>query len=311
VTRILVTPRSLTAEGGAGLERLTAAGHEIVLGPRGRQPTEEELLELLPGCAGYLAGAERITGRVLERAGGLRVISRNGTGTDQIDVAAAAERGIAVERAIAANAPGVAELALTMVLAGLRRVPPMAVALAEGRWERLLGRELADVRLGVVGAGAIGRRLLELAAAVGVGSALAADVRPAADLRLPTGVRVVALDALLRASDVVSLHCPPLPDGRPVVAGAELELLASGTVLVNTARAELVDEEAVLDALDSGRLALYATDVFRSEPPPPSPLLRHPRVLATPHVGGYTDRSIARATDAAVDRLLEHLGGAG
>lgn len=309
MTRILVTPRSLTGDDGTGppIERLRAAGFEVRLGPAGRHPTEEELLELLPGCAGYLAGTEPITRRVLDRADGLRVISRNGTGVDQIDLAAARARGIAVERAAGANARAVAELALAMVLAGVRRIPPMARALSQAHWQRIIGREFADVRLGVVGAGAVGRLLLEMATALGVGSAVATDPRSADELALSGGVEMVPLERLLDRSDVVSLHCPPRADGQPLIDGAQLERMLPGAVLVNTARAELVDDGAVLAALEHGRLALYATDVLREEPPAPSPLLEHERVLVTPHVGGYTDRSIERAAEVAVDRLLDHL----
>lgn len=304
--RVLITPRSLTASGGAGLESLRETGFELVFGPAGEMPSAEQLARLLPGCAGWLAGVEPITAAVLEHAEGLRVISRNGTGVDNIDLEAAAGRGIEVRRVPGANAEGVAELALMLAMWALRGLGPATRSLREGGWERPLGRELAGARLGVVGCGAVGRRLVDLALAFG-GEVLATDLRRPDDLpHSPSFEYLSDLLELLGKSDAVSLHVPALASGRPVIGAAELARFREGAVLVNTARASLVDEEAVLAAL-GGRLGAYATDVFATEPPGDSPLTRHPLMVATPHVGGYTAESVARATDGAVRNLLEVL----
>jgi D-3-phosphoglycerate dehydrogenase len=304
MSRVLVTPRSLTRAPGPELDRLAQAGLEVVLAPAGRQPSEEELVALVPGCVGWLAGVEPITRRVLDAATDLRVISRNGAGVDNVDAAAARERGVAVVRAGGANARGVAELAITLILSALRHVPATSAALRDGRWERALGREAAGLTLGVVGAGAIGREVLGLGAALGMAT-VASDVAPPADLA-GAGVPFLTVDELLERADVVTLHCPP-PEGRALLRDAELRRVRPGLVLVNTARAGLVDDGAVLAALEDGRLAAYATDVFDREPPAPSALLAHPAVIATPHVGGYTRESVTRAASAAVDNLLRIL----
>jgi D-3-phosphoglycerate dehydrogenase len=120
-------------------------------------------------------------------------------------------------------------------------------------------------------------------------------------------VRMMQLDDLLGASDVISLHCPPSPDGRPLLDAEQLGRVAPGAVLVNTARSALVDDDAVLAALDSGALSAYAVDAFDEEPPKLTALLRHPRVIATPHLGGYTEASVRRATAQAVENLLRVL----
>lgn len=306
MTRVLVTPRSLTRAPGPEVASLEAAGCEVVLGPAGRQPTEDELVELVPGCVGYLAGVEPVTRRVLEAADALRVISRNGAGTDTIDIEAAAERGILVERAAGANARGVAELTLALLLCALRQVPRSSAALSEGRWERELGREAAGLALGVVGTGAIGRQVLTLGRALGM-RALASDVAPPPDLLADHTITFLDLDELVAAADVLTLHCPPPADGRPLVGATQLARARPGLVLVNTARAALVDPAAVEAALAGGRLGGFATDVFDPEPPGPSSLLSHPRVIATPHIGGYTVESVARAGAAAVESLLRAL----
>jgi D-3-phosphoglycerate dehydrogenase len=112
------------------------------------------------------------------------------------------------------------------------------------------------------------------------------------------------MDELLATCDVVTLHCPPLPDGRPLIDAGRLARTARGAALVNTARASLVDDRAVHAALHDGTLSAYAVDAFDTEPPEPTPLLRHDRVISTPHVGGYTRAGIRRATTLAVDNLL-------
>jgi D-3-phosphoglycerate dehydrogenase len=300
--RVLVTPRSLTSAGldtVAELAPLRAAGLALVPGPAGRIPTEQELLELVPGCVGWLAGIEPIGARVLAAATDLRVISRNGSGTDAIDTGAAARAGIRVVRAEGANAQGVAELAIALALAGLRHVPWSAAALRTGAWDRHRGRELDECRVGVVGLGAIGGRVARLFRALGA-DVVATDpvVDPAT-----APARLVDLDTLLAGSDVVTLHAPPAADG-PLLDAERLSRVRRGAVLVNTARSSLVDDAAVLAALEDGRLAAYAVDAFDTEPPPLTPLLRHERVVATPHVGGFTGASVRRATALAVENLL-------
>ena len=302
--RVLITPRSLTAAGLDAvddLEPLRARGYEL-LGPSpGTMPTEEVLLELLPGCVGWLAGVEPIGERLLRDAEDLQVISRNGAGTDAIDLDAAERAGVEIVRAVGANAQGVAELVLALVLCSLRHIVATATALKHGEWTRVKGAELADRRIGIVGLGAIGSRTA--AAFAGLG----ADVRGHDPYAERAEVPVVELSELLATCDVISLSCPPASDGRPVIDADGLARVPQGTVLVNTARSSLVDDEAVLAALEDGRLAAYAVDAFDTEPPQPSTLLRHERVIATPHLGGYTTTSIQRATRVAVDNLLTSL----
>jgi len=302
--RVLVTPRSLTAAGldaVEDLEPLRSHGYELVGPAPGTMPTKDELLALLPGCVGWLAGIEPIDQALFSQAPDLKVISRNGAGTDAIDLEAAERAGVRVERAAGANAQGVAELVLTLVLCSLRQVLPTATALRRGEWARVKGSEIAERRIGIVGLGAVGTRT---AAAF---TALGADVVGHDPYTDEARVPLVTLDELLTTTDVISLSCPPSPDGRAIVDANRLALVGEGTILVNTARAALVDDDAVLAAIDDGRLTTYAVDAFDTEPPQPSKLLRHERVIATPHLGGYTTSSIQRATRAAVDNLLAAL----
>lgn len=302
--RILVTPRSLTKSGVDSvpeLQPLRDAGFALVSGPAGRTPTESELVALASDCDGWLAGVEQISAAVLDRATRLRVIARNGVGTDSIDIDAARRNGIAVTTAAGANAQGVAELAVTLALACVRHLPWSAASVRGGGWDRWVGRELGDLTVGVVGLGAIGRRAGAAFAALGA-DVLGFDPYSSAD-----GIRSVDLDELMESADIVTLHAPPPADGTALVDASRLARVPAGAVLVNTARASLVDDAAVLAALNDGRLSAYAVDAFPTEPPELTPLLLHDRVIATPHIGAYTDASVRRATTMAVRSLLEEL----
>ena len=306
--RILVTPRSVTQHGHPSLDRLKGAGYEVVLGPAGRQPTPAELRQLLPGCVGYLAGVEPVGADVLAAATGLRIISRNGTGVDNIDGPAAAARGIAVLRANGANARGVAELTLGLIFSLARRLPATDAALKRGEWTRQSGLELEHRTLGLVGCGRIGQMVAKAAGALGM-QVIAHD--PVVEDKFNPGsfLRYASLNSTIHNADILSLHCPPPPDGKPLLDATRLASVRRGVLIVNTARSDLIDQAAMLAALDSGAVGGLALDVFDEEPPLDLTLVRHPKVIATAHIGGFTQESINRAMDVAVDNLLLALDG--
>jgi D-3-phosphoglycerate dehydrogenase / 2-oxoglutarate reductase len=303
VTRILVTPRSLTEAPHAALDRLRAAGFEVVASTPGRLPDEAELVRLVPGCAGWLAGVEPVSDRVIEVAAELRAISRNGSGVDNLPMATLAGRGILVLTAAGANAASVAELTIALMLAGLRHIPFADAGIKSGRWPRRRGREIRNLRIGIIGCGAVGKEVARLALALG--ACVTAHDPVTAEIDFPPDCFHWGTFAdVLNSSEVISLHRPSEPDGKAVFDAETFGRIRPGAVLVNTARASLVDEVAVLDALSDGRLDVYATDVFEEEPPKHLTLAGHPRVIATSHIGGYTEESIDRAVEAAVTNLL-------
>lgn len=304
--RILVTPRSVTKQGHPSLARLAQAGHEVIMSAAGVQPKEDDLVGLLPGCIGYLAGVEPISARVLAAAPSLRVISRNGTGTDNIDLAAAATQGIRVVRAEGANARGVAELTIGLMFALVRDVPATDAALKRGDWTRRQGFEIQGRTLGLLGCGRIGQIVARLAGALEM-MVLAYDPKP--DTRFQPGAffRFATAAEVASGAHILSLHCPPDPGGRPVVDADFLSRCRRGVYVINTARFDLMDPQALLSAIDSGHVAGLALDVFAQEPPSDWSLPAHPRVIATAHLGGFTNESVDRAMDAAVDNLLHTL----
>ena len=298
--KIAVTPRSLSGGTHPALSVLTEQGYELVFPSPGKTPSADALSAAIPGCVGWLAGVEPIPGALLRQAPSLRVISRNGSGIDNIELPAADEMGIEVARTVGANARGVAELAFALLLAAFRQVPWSDAVLRSGRWERRIGIEAEGRTLGVIGCGAIGQQVVRMGLAFGM-EVVGYDPYPDSGFA-PDGFGFAELDAVLTESDAISLHCPPA--GRPLIDAAAIGGMREGVVIVNTARAELVDDDAMLEALNRGRIACYATDVYRKEPPDPAPLLAHDRVILMPHAGGYTTESVNRATEGAVANLL-------
>lgn len=300
--RVLVTPRSLTSEPRAARDLLSTHGLDAVFSAGGTQPSEQTLAHLLPGCVGWIAGVEPIGQSVLRHATDLRVISRYGSGLSNVDLSAAQARGICVVAAAGANAQGVAELAVALTLDGIRSVSVSAQALREGRWERHQSREIHGLTVVIVGFGAVGQRYAKAMAALGATITAVDPFAATPDIAL-----VRDLAQVINSADVISLHCPPPSGGKHVIGRDELAQTRPGVIIVNTARAELVDDDAMLEGLNSGQVGMYAVDAFRTEPPEPSDLLQHPRVIATPHIGGFTVEATDRTLRASVDNLVKAL----
>jgi len=302
MSKVLVTPRSLTKDGHPALDLLREAGFEVIFSTPGKQPDEEELLTLLPGCVGYLAGVEKVSARTLEAAKGLRVISRNGTGIDNIDMDAANRLNLRVCRTEGANARGVAELTLGLIFALVRSIPFSDHELKNKRWERRRGLELKNRILGLIGCGEVGKRTALLA--TGMGMKVAAHEPHPDPSFFPGNFSYVSLEDVYARSDIITLQCPPLEDRKPLIDRQAISRMKEGVYLVNTARASLLDQQAVLEALQKGRLAGVALDVFDQEPPSDYRLVMDSRVIATPHIGGYTSESVERVTTQAVENII-------
>ncbi len=288
------------------MKRLQDKGFEVVYTTAGATPGESELIDRVKGCVGWLAGVEKVTPAVIDAADALKVISRNGVGVDNLPLERVKERGIKVVVAEGANSAGVAELTIGLMFASLRHIPAADAGIKAGQWPRKQGIEIRNRAVGVVGAGAIGREVCRLVVALGA-SVLAFD--PMKPQGLPAErFRWAEIDEVIGQADVVTLHCPAPRDGSHLVDAAFLGKMRKGAFLINTARAALIDEAAVLAALEDGRLAGYATDVFPEEPPKSLALAQHPNTIATSHIGGFTQESVTRAVEVAVENLLVALG---
>ncbi len=302
--KILVTPRSLSKNGHPGLAELETAGYEVLTPFPGRMPTEDQLIKFLPDCIGYLAGVEKVSAGLLEKCPGLRVISRNGVGIDNVDKKAAEKMDISLKITPGANSRGVAELTIGLMFSLIRSIPQTNSSIKAGNWDRLKGMEIQGKTLGVVGTGMIGQQVISMAAGMGM-KILAYDLYPNDSLENRENFKYCSMEELLSKSDIVTLHCPA--GDNPLIDETALLQMKQGSYLINTARSALVHEEYVLTALESGKLNGYAVDAFDKEPPEPSPLLQHNKVITTAHIGGFTTESVDRATFAAVKNLLDVL----
>lgn len=303
-------PRVLIADrlDEPGLAILRRAGCEVV---QLAAAERSRIAERLADCDALIVRtATRVSRPLLAAAGPrLRVIGRAGTGLDSIDCEAAQERGIALVHAPDANTVATAEHTFALLLALARRVPQADSSLKAGRWDResLVGFELGGKRLGIVGFGRIGRAVAERARAFAMAVAACDPAVPAAAMA-ERGVEAMALDRLLPHSEILTLHLPLTPASQGLLSLERLRQLPAGAILVNCARGGLVDEESLLELLDGGHLAGAALDVFEGEPRPWEALLRHPRVLATPHLGSRTHEAQRRVSEEVATAVVRALG---
>jgi D-3-phosphoglycerate dehydrogenase len=285
---------------------LTAAGCVMRIAPKRGSRSPEELLELSADVAGAIVSTDPFTREVLRDSPNLQVIARTGVGIDTIDAEAATEFGVAITTTPGANEESVADHAIAMMLALLRRIPQNDAGLRRGEWNRTgphTPLQLSGATVGLIGYGHIGRLVGRRLEGFGV-ELLVAD--PA--ISESVSPRSVELAELLAHSDVVSLHCPLIPATRHLIDHSALQLMRPHAVLVNTSRGGVVDERALIQALNEGVIAGAALDVFETEPPYDSPLLAMPNVVVSPHNGGLSTKSIdamVRMATASVIDVLE------
>lgn len=293
-------------------ERLGGAlrdnGLAIKLAPKLGARSSQELRCLAEGAAAAIVSTDPFDAEVLAALPNLKVIARVGVGVDSIDLEAATASGVAVTVTPGANEAVVAEHTIAMMLALLRRLPEHDRGIRNGEWSRTgsaMPWSLRGATVGLVGFGQIGRLVAERLAGFEV-RLLVCD--PAFERATP-GVTLVPLDELLAAADVVSLHCPLLPNTAGMIGARELALMGPEAVLVNTARGGIVDETALTDALERGELRAAALDVFEIEPPANQRLLRLANVLMSPHDAALSDWSVFEMTRMATASVIDVLSG--
>jgi len=307
--RVLVTARSFGHHDPSLRAELEAAVGEVRYNPTGNTLSAAEVLPLVADCDGYIAGVDEIPAAVLQASTRLKVISRYGVGVDRIDLEEARRLGIAVTNTPGANSSSVADLTVGLLLSLARQIPQAVQAVRAGSWPRINGISLEGKTVGLLGFGSIGqlvaRRLQGFDADV-----LVCDPRLTDGETAPPGIEACSREELLSRADFVSLHLPANEETRGLVDSTFLAQMKPGAYLINTARGELIDEKALLAALDSGQLSGAGVDVFTTEPPDPAnPLLHHPAVLATPHMAAHADGATDAMGRAALDDCLAVLRG--
>jgi D-3-phosphoglycerate dehydrogenase len=313
---VLVTTRFFDEDAAAFLR---SHGYGVVTPdlPPGASDSDlppEEVLRLLDGVQGWIVGTASVTRALLTARPDVRIISRRGVGFERIDVTAAQELGRVVTIAAGGNQDSVADHAVGLMLGVGKQLNAMAERMRKGGdWSVGTTLELYGKTVGIIGLGRIGRVLARRLSGFDV-TVLAYDIAPDTAYAAQHGVRLVDLPTLLALSDYVSVHVPFGPDTQNLIGAAELAAMRPGGVLINTARGGVVDEAAVLAALQSGHLAGFGADVFLAEHRPEArpvmeALLALPNVMGTPHAAAATQGGLRRANMIAAENVVAVLGG--
>jgi len=287
--RILVTPTSYAKDDPELRTQLEAVVGQVQFNNSGKPLSAIELVEIVPGIDGYIAGLDEINRQVIEAGDSLKVISRYGVGVDRVDLQAAKDHSIVVTNTPAANSASVAELTIGLILSLARNIPVANQETKSGNWPRMSGVSLEGKVIGLVGFGAIGRGVAKRLAGFDC-KTIAYDPVENKTIAKELSVELLPLDQVVCQSDFLSLHCPLNEDTRNLIGVELIKCMKTGSYLINTSRGELVDEIALYHALVDQKLRGAALDAFSEQPPNKNnPLLILPQVVVSPHAGSHTD----------------------
>jgi D-3-phosphoglycerate dehydrogenase / 2-oxoglutarate reductase len=301
--KFIISTSSFGIDNNPHIQQLLQKGLQVVSNPHKRRLTEDEAMALLDDdVVGMVAGIEPLTARVLQSAKNLKVISRCGTGMDSVDLVAAKQLGMTVLNTPEAPAQAVAELTMGLMLAALRQICQTDQAVRKGEWPRTQGGLLAAKTVGVIGLGHIGRRVANLCQAFEA-NVIAHD--PHVD-QAPAGVTLMPFDQLTATADIISLHVPYGPELHHLLDAQAFTNMQHGAIVINAARGGLVDEQALGEALNTGKLSAAALDVFEQEPYQ-GPLLECENIILSSHVGSLAKEARQRMEIEAAENLLRGL----
>jgi len=309
VYKVLVTCPHLQKTIHRYRDKLAEKGIELEVPPVVQQLSEAELLEIIDRFDGVIAGDDPFTAQVLEKGKRLKIVAKWGIGVDSIDLAAAARLGILVKNTPDVFADEVGDVALGYIILLARQLHKMDKSVRAGGWQQIPGITLRGKNLGVIGVGSIGRAIVRRGVAVGM-SVLGYDVQEIPEsVQAELGVQSVGLEELLQRADFISLSCNLTPENYHLLSYDEFELMKLGVYVVNVARGPLIDESALVAALDSGKVAGAALDVLEVEPLPiESPLRQFDQCIFGTHNGSHTQDAVLRVNELAIDNLLLGLG---
>lgn len=306
-----MTPRILVSDplSSTGLDLLTQAGYRVEVKT---DLTPAELQAVIPDYDALLVrSGTQVTAAIIAAADRLKVIARAGVGIDNVDVPAASQRGIIVVNAPTGNVVAAAEHAVALLMSLARHIPAAHISMARGEWNRkdFMGVELRDKTLGTLGLGRVAGNVVQRGQGLNM-RILAYDPYVSSEYASNLGVELVSLDRLLAESDFISIHMPLTDQTYRLLDSARLAQCKPGVRIINTARGDIIDEDALLAALDGGHVAGAALDVFSQEPPAPDSRLRcHPRIIVTPHIGGSTTEAQDQVAIDAVLQVIDVLSG--
>lgn len=303
--KVLVTSNSFGKFDDAPRQRMLDRGWEVVGNRYHHIMSEEEMMGEVPGVDAIIAGSDPISKRVLDCADSLKIISRYGVGIDNIDLSECKRRGIEVRTCPGCNTEAVADYAVGLMLSVLRHIPSVDSHLKGGEWKKETGLNLCHKTVGVVGLGGIGREVVKRVKGFDC-HVLGYDLYLDEAYCEQQGIEVLEPEEIFKRADVVTLHVPGNPDGTPLVGAKELASMKEGAVLINTARASLVDEDALIEALAQHRLYGYGADVFAHEPKIDERFKALDNVVLSPHTAAVSVEAINKMTARAVENLFDY-----
>jgi D-3-phosphoglycerate dehydrogenase len=307
--RVLITATSFSTLTPEPEDRLRAEGYEVIHNPYGRPMAAEELRPLLRNVDAVAAGVDQFHPPAFDEADRLRVLARHGAGLDGVDIAECTRRGVVVANVPGANAEAVADMAMALMLAVARHVPGGDSSTKAGRWENTYGRDMFEATLGLLGLGRIGKGVARRGRGFSM-RVLAYD--PYFDEGFAAGhgiERADSIEQVMREADFVSVHMPLMPETRGCINAERIALMKPTAILVNTARGAIVNEGALADALEAGRIFGAGLDVYAAEPPTNSRLLKCPRTVTMPHVSSNTPGALLGMGNGVTDAIIAVLSG--
>lgn len=308
IAKALITTVPFGDKNRLPLELLENAGIEYLINPLNKKLTEDQLADMVGDFDVIIAGTELITDKVMARAPKLKLISRVGVGLDGVDLMAAKKRGIRVAYTPDAPAPAVAELTLGMMLMLLRSVHVSNAQMHEGTWQRIFGRRLAEVTVGIIGVGRIGTRVLRRTKAFGTPKILVNDTMPDYELNREFKLDWVTKEQIYKEADIISLHLPLTHLTKNMIRKEQLLSMKPDAIIINTARGGIVNETDLYDVMKAGHLSGAAIDVFEHEPYA-GPLGQIERCLLTAHMGSMSVDCRTRMEIEATEEAVRFLTG--
>lgn len=305
--KVLITSNSFGKFDSRPREFMESLGWEVAGNRYHHIMNEEEMMGEVSGVDAIILGSDTVSRRVLERADKLKIISRYGVGIDNIDLEEAEKRNIKVTVTKNCNTEAVADYAVGLMLAVMRHISNVDRNLKDGRWKKETGLNLCHKTVGVIGLGAIGRQVVKRLQGFDC-KILGFDKYLDEEYCKKNGIEVMDPREICAKADIITLHVPGNPDGAPLIGKEEIDSMGEQTVLINTARASLVDEEALIEALRENRIYGYGTDVFCGEPEINEKFRDLENVVLSPHTAAVSVEAINKMTNCAVNNILEYFG---
>lgn len=306
--KVLITPRSYASTSDKPIKMIKDKGYEIIRNNKDKPINKNEMLNLIEDIDGIIIGIDKFDSDIIDKANNLKVISKYGTGLDNIDVNYAHKKDIIVTKTPTANIDAVADLTIGLMIAVARRIPEADKKLRKDQWEKIIGNSVWKKNLGIIGLGKIGKQVVKRAKGFKMDIKVF-DLNKDEDFAEKYNIEYVNLDEILSESDFITIHTPLNNGTRDLIQMEELEKMKNSSYLLNVSRGGIVNEDDLYEALKNDVIAGAALDAFVNEPPKDNNFKELDNIIMTPHIGGYTDEAIENMGVQAAQNLIKVLEG--